>query len=96
MNFEIIDWRTFSIDGVVYKRLFYARKRGDLISIVNVLSRKILIADINYDTITIDDEHIQNLNQLEAVLYNKSCVCEKEGEDNEFKIFDETFDNTFE
>ncbi|CAA7195456.1 hypothetical protein [Chryseobacterium potabilaquae] len=96
MNFKIINSRRFSIGVDLYKRMYYAQiKSNGLIRISHVLSGKILFENVDSDEILIDGNPMLSINELQQIIYNTSCDCDPEAED-EFKIFDRTFDSTFE
>ncbi|RMZ60077.1 hypothetical protein D1632_10840 [Chryseobacterium nematophagum] len=96
MNFKIINSRRFSVGVDVYKRMYYAQiKNNGLIRISHVLSGKVLFDNVDPDEILIDASLMLSINELQQIIYNTSCDCDSE-EEEEFKIFDRTFDNTFE
>ena len=39
---------------------------------------------------------MMNIQELQDVVYNQSCYCDPENDDDNYKIFDKTFDKTFE
>lgn len=97
MNFTIFTNTRFKIGVDVFSRLYYVvLKSNNKIKLVNALDSSILKNNINPDEILIDGEKMKNISQLEAVVFNKQCGCDKDKDDAEMRIFDETFDETFE
>jgi hypothetical protein len=89
MNFKIVTNSRFTADIDFYKRTYYVlQKSNGLIKISNVLSGKILFDNLNPADITIDGILMTHIDELQNVVYNN--------EDEDFKIFDKTFDKTFE
>lgn len=97
MNFEIVNIRIFKINVDFYPRVFSVlKKRNGLLRLRNVLTGIILIDNLDPATVLIENEPMQNLRQLQAIILNQECLCDDDGGDVDFKIFDRTFDRTFE
>ncbi|SHJ20171.1 hypothetical protein SAMN05443429_11222 [Cruoricaptor ignavus] len=99
MDFRIIDYKTFRVGIDYYARIYSARDLKGLVTIDNILTGGVLFKNIPFDSITVNGEKINSINQLTDVLYNYNCVCEyrhEPGEVDEMKIFDLSFDDTFE
>lgn len=97
MNFTIFTNTRFKIGVDVFSRLYYVvLKSNNKIKLVNALDGSILKDNINLDEILIDGKKMTNISQLEAVVFNKNCDCNNDLEDINMRIFDETFDETFE
>lgn len=97
MNFKIVTNGRFTADIDFYKRTYYVlQKSNGLIKISNVLNGKILFDNLNPADITIDGIQMTRIDELQNVVYNKSCYCDPNNEDEDYKIFDKTFDKTFE
>ncbi len=98
MNFKIVNIKNFAIDVDFYRRVFSVKqKRNGLLIIKNILTGAILIDNLNPGTVTIEGTPLGNIDQLQAVIFNQNCFCEDDGGGGgEFKIFDRTFDRTFE
>ena len=99
MNFEIVNIRSFKLGIDFYKRIYSVqKKRNGLLRLTNVFNGETLIDNLNPETVTIDSKPMQNIEQLQMVIMNQQCLCEKEddGGGGEFKTFDKTFDRTFE
>ncbi len=96
MNFEVINIRFFSI-GVDYHPRIYAvmKKRNGLLRLTNKLTGEVFIDNLNENTVLINNVPMQNISQLQNVVFNQSCLCDDYGGDDS-KIFDRTFDKTFE
>lgn len=97
MNFTIYTNTRFKAGVDIFNRLYYAiLKANNKIKIINALDESILFDNLIPDQILIDGKKMQNIADLEVVIFNKHCVCPSELDDENMRIFDETFDKTFE
>lgn len=97
MNFEVYTNTRFRAGIDIFSRLYYpVKKSNGKIKIVSVIHGAILLDNIETESITISGRKMNNLEELESVLFNKNCVCDSSLNDEEMRIFDETFDKTFE
>lgn len=97
MNFEIVNVRMFKIGVDFYSRIFSVKqKRNGLLILKNVLNGNILMDNLNPEIVLIENQPMQNIQQLQAVILNQQCLCDDDGGGDDFKIFDRTFDRTFE
>ena len=98
MNFEVESIRIFRIDDADYKLRIYSviQKTNGLLKFTNVLNGVVFLDNINPLIITINNEPMANLKELQEVVFNPKCVCTEDDDGAEFKIFDLTFDKTFE
>ena len=98
MDFKIISKNFFKF-GIFQKRRVYAvrLKRSGLLKIVNIFDGALLADNLVLSDLTIDGTPILSINDLQDIIFNRSCLC---GEDPEpeipFKIFDLSFDTSFE
>lgn len=96
MNFIITGKGTFSAGINTYTRNYFASyKRNGKIKISNILTGLTLLDNLNIYTITINNQPFTNIENLQKVLYNRSCNCDNLAEEK-IKIFDGSFDETFE
>lgn len=96
-NFKIATNTRFTVDIDLYPRAYSVqKKRNGKIRITNVLDGSILFDNLRLDEILIDGNPIQNTQKLQDVVFNSSCYCDSEHEDEDYKIFDDSFDQTFE
>lgn len=100
MNFKIVNITSFSVGIDFYRRVFSVKqKRNGLLILKNILTGATLIDNLNPVIVTIDSKPMENIRQLQSVVWNPNCLCEDDGGDggnDDFKIFDRTFDRTFE
>lgn len=100
MNFEIVNIRSFKLGIDFYKRIYSVqKKRNGLLRLTNVFNGETLIDNLNPQTVLIENLPMLNIEQLQMVIMNQNCLCEDDGGDggnDDFKIFDRTFDRTFE
>lgn len=97
MNFEIYSNTRFNIGVDIFNRLYYAiQKSNGKIKLINALDGSILRDNINPNEITIAGRPMKHLSELEAVIFNKNCTCNESLDNDEKRIFDQTFDKTFE
>lgn len=97
MNFEIFTNTRFKVDVDVFSRIYrVVVKTNGKIKLVNALDGSILKDNVNPNEITINQNKMENISELEVVVFNKQCECDSELDDSNMRIFDETFDPTFE
>jgi len=97
MNFEILSNTRFKIGVDYYKRIYQVqKKRNGKIKIRNILTGEILFDNLEFNQVTINGQPLTNIDDLQNIIYNFSCICDHDLEDENFRIFDNTFDNTFE
>lgn len=91
-----VDAKSFTIDGVtIVPRIFESNINGSgIIVLRNVFTGAKIILD-TLENITLDG-FPTTFKALRKVFYNFSCACEFNGDEPLFKIFDYTFDYTFE
>lgn len=96
MNFEIVTDNIFKIDTDYHKRVFAVlKKTNGLLKFTNVLTGFVFMDNVDPLLILVNNTPLENLQDLQDVIFNQTCLCENEDGD-EFKIFDRTFDRTFE
>lgn len=97
MNFETYTIQRFKVGVDYYKRTYqvYVSKSGK-ITVKNVLNGSYLLFAAAPETIQINGEPMTDIADLQKLVYNQKCVCTNENDDGDWKIFDLTFDNTFE
>lgn len=97
MNFETFTIQRFKVGVDYYKRTYqvFVSKSGK-ITVKNVLNGSILLWMVEPETIQINGEPMIFISDLQELVYNQRCVCDDEMDDGTWKIFDQTFDNTFE
>lgn len=96
MNFEIITNSRFKIGLDFYQRLYQVKvKANGLLQLVNIQNRKILFDNLNLADLTVNGLPA-TLKNLQDVIYNFDCACDPSFDDSLYKIFDLSFDNTFE
>ena len=98
VNFKIVSKNFFKF-GIFQKRRVYAVriKRSGLLKIVNIFDGSTLADDLVLSDLSIDGAAILSLNDLQDVLHSRSCLCGDDPEPViEIKIFDESFDPSFE
>ena len=97
MNFEIVTNNRFKIGIDFYRRTYQVKEKSNgLLQIFNTLNGKVLIDNIDFSMVTINNMPAINMQALQEVIYNISCICDPDLEDSDYEIFDESFDNTFE
>lgn len=87
--------KSFRIEETILPRVFQVRTGyGGVIILRNIQTGNIIVLD-TIDNIKVDGISV-SVSTLEQIVYNYSCSCDiPEGNPN-FKIFDYTFDTTFE
>lgn len=97
MNFETHTMQRFKVGVDYYKRTYqvYLRKNGK-ITVKNVLNGSYLLFGADPETIQINGQPMTDIADLQRLIYNQKCVCTIENDDVDWKIFDLTFDKTFE
>ena len=96
MDFSIFSNIRFKAGIDLLHRLYGVRRlRDNKIEIKNIYSGFIAF-NLNFEDITIDGEPLINLDDLQAVVYNKECLCDISGDEDYMGIFDNSFDKTFE
>ena len=86
----------FTLNGETLQRFYttYINRAGDVI--MKHLKYRYSLNLGNISNITVDGIHA-TINNIAKTVYNFSCLCDDEHTPPEdFKIFDITFDNTFE
>lgn len=97
MNFESLTIQRFKVGVDIYKRIYQvAQKNNGKLRVYSVIDGAILFDNLNPNEVQIDGVKMRNIDQLQNIIFNKSCVCENEVDDMDHKIFDRTFDKTFE
>ena len=96
-NFKIATNTRFTVDIDFYKRTYYVlQKSNGKIKISNVLNGSVLFDNLEPTEILIDGNPMISIKELQEVVYNQSCYCDPDNTDDDYKIFDKTFDKTFE
>lgn len=97
MNFETFTIQRFKVGVDYYKRNYQVFvSKAEKITVKNVLDNSVLLKDAEPETILINGEPMIFVSDLQELVYNQRCVCDDEPDDGDWKIFDQTFDNTFE
>lgn len=97
MNFESLTIQRFKVGVDFHKRIYQvAKKNNGKLRVFSVIDGAILFDNLNPDEVLIDGVKMRNIDQLQNIIFNKSCACENEPDDMNYKIFDRTFDETFE
>lgn len=95
INIYTLDAKSFKIEDSVHPRLFQVKMKGGIIILRNINTGNLLVLD-NLANIRVDGNPV-SIGVLERLVYNYSCSCESYGgSEPDYKIFDYTFDNTFE
>ena len=96
MNFEIVTNSRFKIGIDFYNRIYKAKLLSDgAVKIFNIYTGKTLFSNLDLSTITVNGQ-LATFESLQEVIYNFECICDPDLEDTDYKIFDESFDKTFE
>lgn len=96
MNFEIVTNSRFKIGIDFYKRIYQAKLLADgTVRIFNIYTGEILFNNLDLSTTTVNGQPA-TFEGLQEIIYNFECACDPDLEDTDYKIFDESFDNTFE
>lgn len=96
MDFSIFSNIRFKAGIDLLHRLYEVRRlRDDKIEIKNIYSGFIAF-NLNFEDVTIDGEPLVNIDDLQAVVYNRECLCDISGDEDYMGIFDNSFDKTFE
>lgn len=97
MNFEIITNTRFKVGVDIYNRIYQVvQKNNGLLKLVNVTTGKILYDNLDPENITINGSAMNSIEELQEVVYNRQCECDSELDDDNYRIFDMSFDETFE
>lgn len=97
MNFEVFTNTRFKAGIDVFSRIYYVvEKSNKKLKLVNALDGSILMDNLNPNEVLIHGKPMQHITELEAVVFNKNCHCDSDLDDSNMRIFDETFDPTFE
>lgn len=98
MNFESFSNQLFKVGFDYYQRTYSVlKKTNGFIRMINVMDGTVLFENLNPSDLTIDGAPVQNLEQLQNIVFNRSCFCDLENVTPEpFKYFDLSFDETFE
>lgn len=96
INLILLNDRAFQLDGSVLPRQFQVIvTRENVLYIRNVnTGYRILLGSLF--NVTINGFPVPSMEELRELVYNFSCGCSGTGGDTEYKIFDITFDITFE
>ena len=96
MNFEIVTNSRFKIGIDFYKRIYQAKLLSDgTVNIFNIYTGKTLFNNLDLSTTSVNGQPA-TFENLQEIIYNFECTCNPDLEDTDYKIFDESFDNTFE
>ena len=96
MDFSIFSNIRFKAGIDLLHRIYEVRQlRDGKIEIKNIYSGFIAF-NLNFEDITIDGEPLINVDDLQAVVYNRECLCDISIDDEYMGIFDNSFDKTFE
>lgn len=97
MDFSIFSNTRFKAGIDLLHRSYEVKQlRSGLIEIRNMISGFIAFT-LNFDDITIDGNPLVKLDDLQAIVYNRECLCDISGDDDYYMgIFDNSFDKTFE
>lgn len=97
IDFKIATNTRFTVGIDFYKRIYYVlQKNNGLIKISNVLTGKTLFDNFNPEEISINGSPMISVNDLQNVVYNRSCYCDPDKDDEDYQIFDDSFPNEFE
>lgn len=97
MNFNVIDKKKFSVDGQQHlRRCFLVKKSNGLVDIRELGNQQNVFEDLSISEIQINGSPIESLSQLQNIIFYRTCMCRKASAENNKKIFDSTFDKTFE
>lgn len=97
-NFSIVSSKRFSIGVDLYFRTYQIiLKRNGKYKIRNIKDGSVLLNDVLFSELYIDGVPIQYISQIEDIILNSNCDCFDDPPEPEHrKIFDRTFDRTFE
>lgn len=97
MNFEIVTNNIFKIDVDFHRRIFSVlKKTNGLLKFTNALTGFVFMDNVNPEMVFIKNVPLTSLKDLQEIILNQKCLCDDDGGGDEFKIFDRTFDRTFE
>ena len=97
MNFKIEDANNFILNETTrYKRLYAVRIKNEKVTIFNIKNGNKILTNIPIELITIDGNLMNNISELENILYNRSCDCGDEEPPERIRYFDRSFLATFE
>lgn len=98
MNIELFSNQLFKVGFDYYQRTYSVlKKTNGLIQMKNAMNGDVLFDNLNPSDLKIEGVPMQNLEQLQDVVFNRSCVCDLEDTiPSPFKYFDFSFDETFE
>ena len=96
MDFSIYTNTRFKTGIDFYPRLYQTNVlRDGSVQIKHVRTGSVL-AVLDPNTITIEGQPMQSIADLQAVIYNLECDCDPAMDDSLLRIFDMSFDKTFE
>lgn len=96
INFILVNNSRFTAGVDFYRRIYYVlQKSNGKIKISSVLNGSVLFDNLDPGEILINSSAMTNIKELQDVIYNSSCYCDPDSTDD-YKIFDKTFDKTFE
>jgi hypothetical protein len=97
MNFSIVSKQLFTAGINTYSRKYaVSYKKNGRLRIYNILNGDILFDDLQESEVNINGQPFTNAENLQKILFNKSCICDTDVDNNNFRIFDGSFDLTFE
>lgn len=97
MNFQDYTIQRFKLGIDLLRREYQVSENKDgTLKIWSVITGKVLFQNLDPLTVLVNGVPMSSLDQLQKIIYNSSCECSGETDDSENKIFDLTFDNTFE
>lgn len=96
MDFSIHTNTRFKAGIDFYPRLFKAHllKNGNVI--IKHIFKGYIIFNLPFNSIFIEGVPLQNVDDLQSLIYNFECGCDPSLDDDNTRIFDDSFDNTFE
>lgn len=96
MDFSIFSRTRFKAGVEIHFRIFRLTvQRNGLLMIQNIKTGEIIFKDLDPVTVTVVGQPY-SFKAMEAVLYHKECICDVPDSGGDFKIFDLSFDYTFE
>lgn len=88
MDISVLDNHNFSLNGKAYERKCYlVRKKNKKYSIRHLLTHEIIADDVSLPK-------KMSLEKLRLMIFRRECCCS--GVEQDFNVFDLTFDLTFE
>ena len=85
--------------GIDFKKRTFAayEKKNGLIKITNIITGEILAEDLDINSLTSGGSALSGFEELQDIIFNKACLCSEDPEPEiPFKIFDLSFDTSFE